>query len=171
MKAITLLLVFTFFAVAPCRAQPLPEDKLKTAFIYQFTKYINWPREDDLSEFSIVLVGDMSLWKSLEELARKKKIKDRPVQLQSADSHSDLTKTHIVIVSGDEVLVSHVLKRAKGSHALTISQGEGLAERGVMINFYVTAEGRLRFEINRKAVDSAGLVISSQLLKMARIIE
>lgn len=170
MRLLTFILSLIFLTAAS-HAQPLPEDKLKTAFIYQFTKYINWPAESELSEFSISLVGDTSLWKSLEELAREKKIKDRPVQVQSADSHSDLTKTNIVIVSGDEALVTHVLKRARGSHALTISQGDGLAEKGVMINFYVTAEGRLRFEINRKAAESAGLIISSQLLKMARIVE
>lgn len=38
-----------------------------------------------------------------------------------------------------------------------------------MVNFY-PEENRVRFEINREAAARAGLAISSQLLKLARIV-
>ncbi len=53
---------------------------------------------------------------------------------------------------------------------LIVGDVAGFARRGGMVN--LTKKGnRLRFEINRRAVESAGLRLSSQLLKLANLIE
>ena len=49
---------------------------------------------------------------------------------------------------------------------LIISDSEGLARKGTAINF-VIIDDRLKFEMNLKAIQDAGLRISSQLLKLA----
>jgi hypothetical protein len=52
---------------------------------------------------------------------------------------------------------------------LTVGDSDGYAARGVIANFYLE-ENRVRFEINREAAVRARLGISSQLLKLARIV-
>jgi hypothetical protein len=52
---------------------------------------------------------------------------------------------------------------------LTIGDTEGYAEQGVMVNFYLE-DNMVRIEINIDAARRAGLNISSQLLKLARIV-
>ncbi|MCK4640786.1 MAG: YfiR family protein [Candidatus Marinimicrobia bacterium] len=47
---------------------------------------------------------------------------------------------------------------------------KGFANEGVAINF-VTVEGKIRFEINIRALESAGLRVSSQLLKLAILVK
>ena len=153
-----------------------PEEKLKTAFIFQFAKYIEWPSdregEKDGSRFSISLIGASPMWKFLQELAREKRIREKPIELRNVSNVTDLPKSDVVIIStDDEENISQILRKTRGTHALTVGHGDGLAERGVMINFFITEEGKLRFEINRKAAETEGLVISSQLLKLAKIIE
>ena len=51
-----------------------------------------------------------------------------------------------------------------------MSESEGSGERGVLINFY-REEDYLRFEINRGAVSRSGLRFSSNLLRLARLVE
>ncbi len=49
---------------------------------------------------------------------------------------------------------------------LTVGEASGFASRGLMVNF-VTAASKVRFEINEKAAQRAGLKISSKLLRLA----
>jgi len=63
-----------------------------------------------------------------------------------------------------------VVRWAEANGALTIGDGEGFAERGVMINFYLR-DRKVRFEINARAAERCGFQISSLLLKVARIVE
>lgn len=166
--AVFLVLAGTF---AP-GADSAPEEKLKTAFIFQFAKYIEWPDEKDETSFSISLVGASPMWKFLQELAAEKRIREKPIELRNVTSVLDLPKSNVVILSAAEgESISQILRKTKGSHALTVGHGDGLAEKGVMINFFITEEGKLRFEINRAAAEAEGLVISSQLLKLAKIID
>ena len=149
-----------------------PEEKLKTAFIFQFAKYIEWPDEKDETSFSISLVGSSPMWRFLQELATERRIREKPIELRNAANASELSRSNVVIISADEGdNIPQILRKTRGTHALTVGHGDGLAERGVMINFFISEEGKLRFEINRRAAEAEGLVISSQLLKLAKIVD
>ncbi len=53
---------------------------------------------------------------------------------------------------------------------LLVGENDGFAERGAHANFYFE-RNRLRFEINARATRESGLGVSSELLKLARIVE
>ena len=53
---------------------------------------------------------------------------------------------------------------------LTVGEAERFAERGGMIGFRVTPEGRIGFDINLRRAERSGLRLRSQLLKLARIV-
>ena len=65
--------------------------------------------------------------------------------------------------------IRQILDGIEGSTVLTIGDTEGYAEQGVMVNFYLE-DNMVRIEINIDAARRAGLNISSQLLKLARIV-
>ena len=58
----------------------------------------------------------------------------------------------------------------KGAPVLTVGDGDGFARGGGMIGLFVE-DGRMRFAINPNAAQRAGLRLSSQLLKLARIVK
>jgi len=51
-----------------------------------------------------------------------------------------------------------------------VSDTDGFAKRGGVANF-VTVDDKIRFVINKKAADAAGLKISSRLLRIAQVVE
>ena len=57
------------------------------------------------------------------------------------------------------------------SPSLTVSSTSGFAKRGGMIEFRLTGDERVGFDINVHAAGAAGLKMSSQLLKIARLVE
>lgn len=173
----TLLRVFFLGALLPlglllclpeARSDSDSIQKLKTAFIFQFTNYIEWA-EADAGPFVISVLGDGGLIPHLEELAEKKLVKGREIRVLFAKDLSQLKKSHIIVLAvSDEGMLRHVARKNRG--ALIVTHNEGFAEKGAMINFFEEAD-RLRFEINRRALEEQRLQVSSQLLKLARIVE
>jgi hypothetical protein len=64
---------------------------------------------------------------------------------------------------------TQILESLRGTGALTVSDVEGFAEQGGMINL-VMREGKVQFEINHKAATQEGLVISARLLSLAKFV-
>jgi len=52
----------------------------------------------------------------------------------------------------------------------TVADQEGFAKAGGIANFF-RAENRIRFEINPRAAQKAGLKISSRLLRLAKVVQ
>ena len=66
--------------------------------------------------------------------------------------------------------IERVLGALGRQSTLTVGDVKGFAQRGGMIN--LTKEGRrLRFEVNRRAAERTGIHLSSQLLKLADLVD
>jgi hypothetical protein len=75
----------------------------------------------------------------------------------------------LFIAASESGNLDRILGSIGNNSVLTIGDSPGYAEQGVMVNFYLE-ENKVRFEINREAAARARLGISSQLLKLARIV-
>lgn len=63
-----------------------------------------------------------------------------------------------------------LLPQLEAQGVLTVGDALPSAKKGVAINFVLRGE-KLNFEINQRAVDRAGLVVSAQLLKLAILVD
>ncbi|MES2769095.1 MAG: YfiR family protein [Bdellovibrionota bacterium] len=155
------------------RAESLADlDRVQAAFIYQFTNYIEWPesKKEESADFNITVLGNSSIFQHLSEISKNKKIRDKKINLHQAQSLADLKDSQLVIlVFTEEKILTSLVKKTKGSSTLIISKEKGFAEKGSMINFFLE-DGKLRFEMNRERIESEKLKVSSQLLKLAKLI-
>lgn len=175
----TRLLLFLFLvAISPLFSSSVWSDvidqsAIESGFIYQFTHYIHWPGSppDTRSPFLIQVVGESQVTGALKKLAQVKTIQGRSIQVKEVSSSSELEPGEIIFVaSTDPNILASVVKKTKGFHALIISHSEGFAKQGAMINLFIEND-RMRFEINVNSLKWEGLQASSQLLKLARIVE
>ncbi|OGS55553.1 MAG: hypothetical protein A3J79_09965 [Elusimicrobia bacterium RIFOXYB2_FULL_62_6] len=158
-----------------CRAgekkSPALEDKVKTAFIYKFTHYIQWPETPAAENFTIAVIGDSGITAHLRELARQKTANGRTILVEQLKSTGTVGPCQILFVAAKEKeRLPEIIKITEGKNTLIVGDSAGLALRGAAVNF-VVVDGRLRFEINRGAAARAGLEISSELLKLAILVE
>ena len=61
------------------------------------------------------------------------------------------------------------MAQIKDGPVLTVGEVEGFAEQGGMVNL-LAGPNRIVMEINREVANRAGLSVSSQLLKLAKLI-
>src|SRR4051812_19070122 len=149
------------------------EYAVKGEFIERFTRFIDWPENAFASAdapFVICILGENPFGDYLDRLARNRKIKDRTVQVSHPSSLRELDRCHVLFIARSEKgRVGAVVARAENKPILTVGDTTGFAEEGVLVNFY-QEEGSVHFEINASAAKRSSLRFSSQVMKLARIV-
>jgi hypothetical protein len=157
-------------------AAPAPtEYQVKAAFLYHFAHLVEWPaahHPPGSQPFEIALVGRDPFGQMLEEVIGGKAVRGHPIRIRRyRDVESLEGRPQIVFVGAAHVKeAEHVLAALGPRRALTVGEIDNFALHGGMIGFRVTPEGRVAFDINLVRAERAGLRMSSQLLKLARIV-
>jgi hypothetical protein len=153
---------------------PPPEPLLKAQFFERFTRFVDWPapRPAAASPFIVCLAGGNAVTIELERLAARLPLKGRTAQIRRlGDGRAvDPQGCHAVYIAPSlSPHLEHLLGRTRGHPILTVADSPGFAERGVIINMFVE-DGYVRFEVNGPAARAARLRLSSQLLRLARMV-
>ncbi len=57
--------------------------KIKAVYIYNFTKYIEWPADYQASDFTIAILGEnQSLYNELTNMSKVKKVDNKPFKIK-----------------------------------------------------------------------------------------
>lgn len=149
------------------------EYPVKLAFLYNFTKFIEWPPDsyrDPGAPLAICIVGRDPFSPDIESDLRTRIVGSHPVEVLSLKPSDTLSVCHMVFIPATEKdQASKIVRDLKGSSTLTVGETEGFAGLGGIIN--LTVEGnKVHFEVNQLAAQRAGLKISSKLLSLAKIV-
>ena len=150
------------------------EYPVKLAFLYNFTKFVEWPSgsyRSAESPLAICVVGADPFSPDLEGELRTRSVGGHPVEIKRSTPRDNLNACQIVFVPlTEETQATRIVMGLRGSSTLTIGEAEGFAMLGGIIN--LTVEGsKVRFEINLLAANRAGLKISSKLIGLATIVK
>ena len=159
--------------LAPAKAATEPErlTSFKAVFMYNFIDYVQWPEETSADVFKVGILGKSPVEGPLREIARKRGAGSRKIQIDVFADIEQLQVCNMLFISSSFASqLEEVLDQLNEKSTLTISDTPGLANKGSAINF-VLAKGKLKFEINRRRLYDAGLQVSSQLLKLAILVE
>ncbi len=150
---------------------------IKAAFVLNIAKFVSWPEEVYLQRPGKLLICHYQedfLGTGFETI-RRRQVGGRRLLSQRRQSLSNSGDCDILLVPEQQ------LKRLGEEAAqgfgrpvliiadLTLREAEGVAHPGVMLAL-VRDGARIGFEVNLRAVNRAGLQLSSQLLKLASIV-
>jgi len=168
------LKTFPFLSPQNIFAQESREYVLKAGIIYNFTKFIKWPKEVakgiESDGLNLCVIGQDPFGKILDQLGQKVRSKNKKIFIKRFQSSQDASSCHILFISlSEKVRLEQILDQVNRLPILLIGDTPGYAYRGVGINFYIE-ENKNRFEINLEAVEKKGIRISSELLNLAKIV-
>ena len=140
--------------------------KYQALYIYNFTKYIQWPNSG--GQLVIGVLGSGTINIELEKMVNNKgSEKLKFVKLSSFDN---LGECDIIFLAKDqERNLGLVIDKTKGKSILIISENEKSVEKGAGISFFLEGD-KLRFSINKGAVEARKMKISGSLLALAKVI-
>ncbi|MCK4663806.1 MAG: YfiR family protein [Bacteroidales bacterium] len=155
-------------------SQKFTEYEVKSAYIFNFTKFVQWSESSFNSPNSPYIIG---IYKNTSfGLVLKKTIEDRTVHgrkfiIKYINSPESIENCHILFlsrISKSELLM--VLEHVNQFDILTVGNNiDNFCESGGIINF-TKQYSRYRFEINNDAALKSKISISSKLLVLAKII-
>ena len=176
-KLFSLLSILFLWGTVSIQAQQAPqftEYEVKAAYIFSFTKFINWPKTTfTLSNppFVVGIYGDDPFGLILDKIFEGKTIKGRKLVIEHYYKPEEINNCNVLFISKiNKSELTNVINVVQEKSILTIGDNiQKFCELGGMINF-TKQYAKHRFEVNNNAANRAALTISSKLLSLANII-
>lgn len=149
------------------------EYQVKAAMLYNLTKFVDRPNEsagNAPTSFTVCVIGRDPFGSSLDAL-KGRPVKGQKLHVSHLSGSEEIGTCQLLFVSSSEKRnLATILAAANRRSVLTVSDLGRFAASGGMIGF-VEVEGKIRLEVNLDAAQNASLKISSQLLKLARVVK
>ncbi|HUE22146.1 MAG TPA: YfiR family protein [Bryobacteraceae bacterium] len=148
------------------------EYEIESAMLYNFTKFVEWPRSawgEGGESLVVGVLGDDPMAHILASALRDKTIYGHPILVRRLNSGADVRGCAVLLVGAAERKeITRIVQSVGRSPVLTIGEREQFSRLGGVIAF-IRDGNRIRFEINLDAADRAGLQVSSKLLRLAAV--
>src|SRR5262245_16972670 len=166
-------LVVWLVGVASPQAQPRVSDReVKAVFLFNFAQFVEWPHsafDSPQSPIVIGVLGEDPFSRTLDDIVKGETVRNRQLVVARYRRVEDIATCHILFVSASEPQrYEPILATLRGRPTLTVGETDGFATRGGMVRF-VSERNRVGLQVNVGAAKAAGLTISSNLLRPAKI--
>jgi len=147
----------------------LVEQQIKAGMLYNFLKYTEWPQGRTSADEStlVCLLGGDPFGGYLQPMAGRT-VNQQVIGIRTLPADADIKDCSLVVVNADlKASWPDVQRRLAGLSALTVSDMQGFASSGGMIEF-TRIDNRITVIINTDTVTAAHLVVQDRLLRLAR---
>jgi hypothetical protein len=149
------------------QAQVAKEYEIKAGFLYNFTKFVEWPAERlpaANTPLIIGILGQNPFGNELAQVVADRKVNQHPIILAQLHSAAEIASVHVVFVPAtSEYLLGNLRTWPVG--VLAVGETERFAKFGAVT--FTTAGDKVRFAIDISIAERGGLKISAQLQKLA----
>jgi hypothetical protein len=158
----------------PSAAQPPDaslERNVKAAFLYNFTRFVQWPAaafEEPEDPVHVCVVADAGFERAIDEVLANERVSGRPLTRLSPREVEATRGCQVLFVARSaQSRAAAILASARTRPVLTVGDADDFLQRGGIIGF-VIEDGRVRFDVDLARARANGLTISSRLLQVAR---
>jgi hypothetical protein len=149
-------------------AQQHDERTIKVAYVFNLTKYVEWPHSG--KQLVVGFVGDGPMGEALEKMLNGKMSGSMVIRVINSPGYDVLEQCDIVYVAySSPKNVRATLDRLRGKSVLTVGDTESFAKDGGMVGLVRSGE-QVQLQVNLDAVQEAHLQISSRVLALATIV-
>ncbi len=145
------------------------ENKIRAAFLFNFSKFIEWPQSSFISthdELVIGILGPDYLGDELKSL-NGRLVRQHPIKISYYSSVNDIKNCHLLYLgTTNSKIINKALQSLANDPVVIVSDAENFAQHKGIIQL-IAVRGRLRFIINQEAAQAKELKINSQLLRLA----
>lgn len=150
--------------VAAFTDQPLAEVQVKGAFLFNFARFVAWPAAE--RPVAVCVADNPALVAAVTEITRGRLIEGRTVIARGLPASGPADGCDLLYLGDlDPDDAAAFLSRVRGP-VLTVGETPRFVRDGGMVRIFLEGN-RMRFQVNRRQTDAAGLKISSQLLALA----
>ncbi len=173
----TFILFLTFFLTAnsslPAAEPPAREYEVKGVLLFHLAQFVEWPTnafEKPNSKFVIGILGDDPFGPTMDKIVAGEKAGDHPIVIERYANVSAVTNCHILFVTANgKDSLRKVVAQLGNRPVLTVSDVPNFTQNGGMVDFFIGDQRKVRLRVNPDIAKSAGLTVSSKLLRVAEV--
>ncbi len=153
-------------------ADPLSkrEYRIKAAFLYNFTKFVEWPADrfpDESTAILLCVIGKDPFGATLEDTVTGKTVRGRHIDIRRIDDVEDVAACHLLFVGlFERERMREIVASSYEANILTVGDTRDFVEFGGVINLIKKAN-KIRFEVNLVAAKQAQLKLDLKLVTLA----
>jgi hypothetical protein len=145
------------------------EYEVKATYLYNFIRFVAWPpkvAQAQSGSFAICVLGQDPFGPALNAILTDETIAGKNIVAQRIPTPQDAVNCRVLFISSSEnVRLKQILSTLGDASVLTVSELPEFTQRGGM--GFISEGNRVRFEVNLASAERAGLILSSELLKVA----
>lgn len=161
------------FVASPCAASAqqgnlrLVEQDIKAGLLYNFLRYTQWPAS--MPTMVVCTYGGDAFDGRLAPMAGRT-VNQRAIQLRDVRTGSDIDACSLLFINAaSRADWPRLRERLAGRSVLTVSDYEGFARSGGMLEFS-RINNRIGVRVNVAAADAANLSVEDRLLRLASVV-
>jgi hypothetical protein len=162
-----LVLVFLIlgFVIPQAEAQ---EEKYITLYLYNFTKYIEWPDEYKKGDFVIDIMGHKSVYDRLTNMLKRKKRGNQNFVVNNPTEVAEVSKDCNILFVGhwQSKKLKKALYKVGNKGTLIVTEKGGLLDHGAAINLMIK-NNKILYEVKKSNISKYNLLYSNDLTSMA----
>jgi len=168
-SAVVVVLGTLVFLHSTSQAQVRDEHAVKAAFVYNLTKYVEWP--ETKNDLVIGVLGNGPMTDVLKKLLDGRSSEARPLHVIVSPNDDQLQRCDILYVTDSSPRQLRVeLEKLRNRDILTVGDTESFARDGGIVGLVRVGE-QVQLQINLEASRQSHLKISSRLLNIALLVQ
>ena len=147
------------------------EYRIKAAYLFNLSKFIEWPDEaaNSTETIDICLIGGNPFSDYIYKLEQRK-ARGRAIKIIDGPTSDKLNTCEMIFVASKTADAANVLNNQGIGKSLTVGESEVFITQGGLINLAIE-NGRVQLTINNTMAKKLGFTISANLLEIARLVE
>jgi len=138
----------------------------QASFIYNFTKFFDWPQSEKTGDFTIGVLGAKGLSVQLEKVTKGKKNVTQNIVVKYFRNKDEISKCQVIFVDAYKSNNIIDIHKKTGVHCLIISDSNTGIDKGAAIQF-ISEGGRLKYAFSKDNALKHGLKFHSKVSDMA----
>lgn len=146
-------------------------NSIKISIIERIPNFIQWPRLDN--EFIIGIYQNKKLKDQMDDFFKNKKIQKHPIKIINIKNYKDkrLEKINLLyFTKASSSSVDKIFKKIKNRAILIITDHPNDVYNGMHLGLFYENK-RIKFIINKEALEKAQLKASYKILKLSKIVK
>lgn len=163
-KRMMIFIISLYFALPVSALEKNVSAKVKAALVFNFIKYIEWPNEKSIVNFSIGYYGsDQAYHQELQKM-QGIIVKHYSLNIIKITSLEQLNKLQVVVIDKAQSRSIVNIARQLDEQATLIISDDAKDKKYFMLNFIKTDGNKQGFELNRYQMLNADLKVSPDIL-------
>jgi YfiR/HmsC-like len=149
------------------------ESQVKAAYILNFINLTEWPPAalgPASNPLRICVAGSDPFRTVLEQTVKGDSVQGHPLVVERVTRDGAATCQVLFVAASDASQTVELLRALGSAPVLTIGEADAFLKGGGVVRF-VTDQGHVRFDVNRRTAEQHGLTLSSRLLRVARSVQ